>query len=45
MSLQSLNVIRKVAYGAMMARTFDVGIETVPPCEDAVPIGVVELGT
>jgi hypothetical protein len=29
----------------MMARAFDVGIDTAPPCEDAVPIGVVELGT
>lgn len=28
-----------------MARAFGVGIETSPCCEDAVPIGVVELGT
>jgi hypothetical protein len=28
-----------------MARAFGVGIETSPCCEDAVPMGVVELGT
>lgn len=29
----------------MIARAFGVGIDTAPPCEDSVPIGVVELGT
>lgn len=28
-----------------MARAFEVGIEMVPACEDADPMGVVELGT
>jgi hypothetical protein len=29
----------------MMARAFSVGIETSPSCEDAEPMGVVDLGT
>ena len=29
----------------MMARAFGVGIETWPCCEEAEPMGVVELGT
>lgn len=33
------------AYGAMIARAFDAGIETVPAFAEAVPMGVVELGT
>ena len=34
-----------IAYGAMMALAFGVGMETSPCCDDAVPIGVVESGT
>lgn len=34
-----------IAHGAIMARACGVGIETSPCCEDAVPMGVVELGT
>lgn len=34
-----------VAYGAMMALAPGAGIATGPFCEEAVPIGVTELGT
>jgi hypothetical protein len=33
------------AYGAIIARAPDVGIDTAPCCEDVVPIGVVDEGT
>ena len=34
-----------VSYGPMIARAFEVGTETTPACEEAVPTGVMELGT
>lgn len=33
------------AHGAIMARAFCVGIETLPCCDDVVPMGVVVSGT
>jgi hypothetical protein len=45
MSLTSCIHIILVAHGAIIARAFGVGMETSPCCEDAEPIGVVELGT
>jgi hypothetical protein len=45
MSLASSPHVFVVAHGAMIARAFGVGIETSPCCEDAEPMGVVELGT
>ena len=45
MSLLCLLIPDQVAYGAMMALAFDVGIETEPCFDEAEPIGVVELGT
>jgi hypothetical protein len=45
MSLTSSPHVFVIAHGAMIARAFGVGMETSPCCEDAEPMGVVELGT
>jgi hypothetical protein len=39
------SLVHDIAYGAMIALALSVGIVTDPCCEDADPIGVVELGT
>jgi hypothetical protein len=45
MSLRSFLLIVSKAHGAMIARAFGVGMEISPCCDDAEPMGVVELGT
>jgi hypothetical protein len=46
MSLRSLPLsCTMISHGAIIARAFGVGIETSPCCDEAVPMGVVELGT
>jgi hypothetical protein len=40
-----LRTCLQVSYGPMIARAFCVGTDTSPAWEEAVPIGVIELGT